>query len=66
MNNIKLLRERCRISQCAVARELGVSPQAVSKWECGESMPSSSLLPKLANIFGCTIDELFGRDIAAS
>ena len=39
-----------------------MTPQAVSKWENGASMPDISLLPKLAKIFGVSIDELFGGD----
>lgn len=62
MNNIKLLRGKRQLSQCTVARQLGVTPQAVSKWECEESMPSALLLPKLASILGCTIDELFVQE----
>ena len=38
---------------------LGVSNQAVSKWESGMSMPDIMLLPHIAEVFECSIDELF-------
>ena len=42
-----------------LAELLGVTPQAVSKWENAVAMPDISLLPLLAETFGVTIDELF-------
>ncbi|MBQ4590692.1 MAG: helix-turn-helix transcriptional regulator [Clostridia bacterium] len=54
------LRREHNMKQDELAEMLGVTPQAVSKWENGASMPDISLLPKLANIFGVTIDDLFG------
>ena len=62
MNNIKLLRQEKELSQGDVACAVGVTPQAVSKWERGESDPQWEQAPKLADLFGCTIDELYGRD----
>ena len=49
------------LSQQELGEKLGVTGQAVSKWEKGESMPDIMLLPELAKIFGVTIDELFGN-----
>ena len=43
-----------------LAEKVGVSSQAVLKWEKQRCCPDIMLLPKLANIFGITIDELFG------
>lgn len=37
---------------------MGVSQQAVGKWEQGKAVPRTSLLPKLARLCGCTVDEL--------
>ncbi|MCR4805652.1 MAG: helix-turn-helix domain-containing protein [Clostridia bacterium] len=59
-NKIKNLRTARRITQDALAEALGVSAQAVSKWERGLAMPDVSLLPELAVYFGVTLDELFG------
>ena len=56
------LRREHNMKQDELAEMLGVTPQAVSKWENGASMPDIALLPKLANIFGVTIDDLFGAD----
>ena len=44
----------------SVADALGVTSQAVSRWEAGGSYPDMNLIPSIANFFGVTIDELFG------
>lgn len=62
MKNLRFLRERANISVKALAEGMGVTPQAVGKWERGESSPRSEQLPNLADLIGCTIDDLFGRD----
>ena len=49
------------MTQEALARKLDVTNQAVSKWESGQCCPDISLLPRIADIFGITMDELFGR-----
>ena len=59
-NKIRTLRTARGITQEALAAELGVSAQAVSKWERGATMPDVSLLPELAVYFGVSLDELFG------
>lgn len=56
---IKMLRKARNISQYEIAAKLGVSPQAVSRWELGLSQPESVKLPKLAKLLGTTIDEIF-------
>ena len=58
-NQIKHLRLRRGITQDTMAQHLGVTPQAVSKWERGAATPDISLLPELSAYFGVTIDELF-------
>ncbi len=58
-NQIKQLRQRRGITQEAMAQHLGVTPQAVSKWERGAATPDISLLPDISAYFGVTIDELF-------
>lgn len=52
------LRKKNNMTQSALADKLDVSYQAVSKWERGESLPDISLLPKIADIFGISIDQL--------
>lgn len=54
------LRKNKGLTQDSLAEMLGVTAQAVSKWERGESMPDVSLLPALARIFEVSIDSLFG------
>ena len=56
---IKNLRISRNISQELFANALGISAQAVSKWENKKALPDISLLPKIADFFGVTIDTLF-------
>lgn len=51
-------RNRCKMTQEFVAEQLGVSRQAVSKWESGASDPSTSNLLALAKLFGVSPAEL--------
>ena len=55
---VKSKRLKKNITQDELARMLGVTQQAVMKWENGSSQPRAALLPKLADILGCTVDEL--------
>lgn len=57
---IRQLRHRDKRTQEALAEALGVTSQAVSRWESGGSYPDMNLIPPIANYFGVTIDELFG------
>ena len=59
--SISALRLQSGLTQAALAEQLGITFQAVSKWENGQSAPDITLLPQLADIFGVQIDELFGR-----
>ena len=56
---IKALRLGASMTQEQLANQLGVSPQAVSKWESGTNMPDIQILPDLSVLFGVTIDALF-------
>ncbi len=58
-NQIKALRLRRGITQEALAQHLGVTAQAVSKWERGAATPDIGMLPDISAYFGVTIDELF-------
>ncbi len=58
-NQIRSLRQRHGITQEAMAKDLGITPQAVSKWERGVATPDIALLPDISAYFGVTIDELF-------
>ncbi|MBQ4042776.1 MAG: helix-turn-helix transcriptional regulator [Clostridia bacterium] len=56
---IKTLRKQKNISQEVFANYLGVSFQAVSKWETGNTMPDVTLIPAIASFFSVSTDELF-------
>lgn len=66
--NIKTRRQELKLSQEYVAEQLGVSRQAVSKWETGQSEPTASNLIRLAEVFETSLSELTGtgRSGAAS
>lgn len=59
--NIAELRRKCDMTQMELADKMGISFQAVSNWERGNSMPDISKLPELAEVFGVTIDHLLGE-----
>lgn len=61
MHNIRVLREKNGFTQQQVAEVVNVSQQAVAMWENGLTKPRADLLPRLAALFHCTIDELFGE-----
>ena len=62
---IKRLRKQQDITQEKLAEHLGISYQAVSKWENDSALPDITLVVPLANFFGVTTDELFSRNDAA-
>ena len=55
---IRELRKSKNLSQEALGAKLGISGQAVAKWEKGESMPDIMLLPDLCKILGISADDL--------
>ena len=55
---ITLLRKEKGLTQEELATHMGVSPQAVSKWENDQTCPDISALPKLARLLGVSVDEL--------
>ena len=60
-SNIMRLRKENDLTQEQLANGLGITYQAVSKWETGVSSPDISMLPLLADVFEVSVDELFGR-----
>ena len=60
--NIKRYRLQKGMTQCDLAAAVGVSNQAVSKWECDGSIPDGLLLAPIADALGITIDSIFGRE----
>ena len=58
---LRELREARGLSQRAVARDLGVTPGAVAKWELGYTQPTMDNILALASLLGCSTDALLGR-----
>ena len=56
---IRTLRKQKDISQEVFAKYLGVSFQAISKWENCITMPDVTMIPAIASFFGISTDELF-------
>lgn len=55
-------RKRKKLTQDQLAEQLGITAQAVSKWENDQSCPDITMLPKLAEIFGISVDTLLGAE----
>ncbi len=62
-NNIKKYRKQKDMTQEALAECLGVSPQAVSRWENNTTYPDVELIPVLAHLFEISTDELFDYNL---
>lgn len=60
-STITYYRKKQGLTQEQLAQKLEVTNQAVSKWETDQCCPDTMLLPRLAQVLGITIDELFGR-----
>ncbi len=63
--NLKELRLSKKLTQEQVAQALSVSPKAVSRWECGSTMPDILLLPDIARLYCVTVDDLFKENSIA-
>lgn len=61
---IAQLRRQKNMTQDTLAEKMGVSPQAVSKWENDQTCPDISILPALAKLFEVTVDELLSNETA--
>lgn len=60
--SFKTAREKSGLTQRELAVELNIDQSTVSLWEVGKTQPRAKLLPQLAKIFGCTVDELLAHD----
>ena len=63
--NIKRYRTAKGYTQEQVAEKLSVNPQTVSRWECGSTMPDVLMLPRIAELYGIIIDDLFKKQTVA-
>ncbi len=55
-------RLKAGFSQAEVANIIGVTDAAVSMWETGKTRPRAAILPEIAKLYGCTIDELLSME----
>lgn len=62
LKNLQVLRRKNNLTQAEVAITLGVSASSVAKWETTNTYPRAELLPALADLLHCSIDDLFGRE----
>lgn len=60
-DNLRRLRTEKGLTQEQAAERLGVSPQAVSRWENAVTLPDVLLLPAVAALYGVSVDELYRR-----
>ena len=62
-DNLLHLRQQRNMTQEQLAMLLGVSRQSVAKWEGGQSTPEVDKLVKMAELFGCSLDEFVAEDL---
>jgi transcriptional regulator with XRE-family HTH domain len=63
--NLRRLRQEKQLTQEQAAAALGVSPQSVSRWECGTTFPDVTMLPSIAKLYCVTIDDLYRQEASA-
>lgn len=59
MKKLRELRIERKMTQQDIAERLGISRVAVTKWETGEALPRAEMLPKIAKLLRCKIDDFF-------
>ena len=62
-DNLVQLRKMKRMTQEAIAEKLGVTRQAVAKWEAGETVPDLDKCRLLAELFGVSLDDLANYEV---
>lgn len=60
-NRLRTLRKKYGYKQKEIADMLGVKNSAVSKWECGRTLPDANALLYLADVYGVSVDYILGR-----
>lgn len=63
---VRIYRERNGISLKQFGEALGISPQAVSKWEHGTTYPDITMIPAIAELLGVSVASLFGEEPASA
>lgn len=66
MKRLKFYREKVKMTQKELAQCLAVGQSTVSMWESTDAYPRGELLPIIADLLGCTIDQLYGRETPAA
>ena len=61
MENIRDLRTAAGLTQVKFAEAMGVTQSTVSQWESGRVLPDTAKLPKLAEVLGCSVADLFAK-----
>lgn len=64
--NLAILRKRAGYTQETLAEALGVSRQAVGKWESGQGLPEAATLLDLSDLLGCSLDQLMREELDAA
>ena len=59
---IKEYREKKKMTQKTLADKLKIAQSTVAMWETGENAPRTMMLPKIAKVLDCTVDELLQED----
>ena len=59
MNGFTFRRRATKLTQAQVAEKLGLSQSTVAKWENGTALPRGSTLLEVADLYQCTVEELF-------
>lgn len=59
-NNFKAIRQRAGLTQKEVAKQLNVQQCSISNWECGRYFPNTDNLIRLATIYKCSVEDLYG------
>ena len=62
--NLEDLRNQKNISQKKLAEIVGVTQVAISQYETGKSVPKINIAVKLADVFGVTCEELYGKEVS--
>lgn len=61
MSDIKELRKAAGLTQAKFAEAMGVTQSTVSQWENGRALPDTSKLPRIAEVLGCSVADLFAK-----
>ena len=61
--NLRRMRENAEITQVELAEKVAVSQGTLASFEAGTKIPSVATVIRIADVFGCSVDELLGRRV---